>query len=126
MKEQCAQKFSRMHSVVFEKSEKRERKGSEDAEPADGSRSESVFETEVDTESGADSQCGEEKLSKRQTEKYGFLIITDFFVDFDFHGDSFQMMSIRQPVWWADMPDGIETRCFSVYIGFKAGGKDKI
>ena len=69
----------------MEESCNRNRRGHQQAEPACSFFSDDAAQTEIDTGRQTDSQHRTNKLPRRQTEKDGFPVCTDFFWNFDFY-----------------------------------------
>ncbi len=80
----CPDKLFCSHAVVFHKAENRKWERSNDAQPTDGFRAEHVSESEIHADCNADRQHREDELAQRQAHEDRFLIVADFFVDFDF------------------------------------------
>jgi len=72
------------HAVVFHKAENRKRERGNDAQPTDGFRAEHVPEPEIHADRNAYRQYRKDELAQRQAHEDRFLIVADFFVDFDF------------------------------------------
>ena len=73
------------HAVVVEKSCDSDWRRRQQAKPACSFFSDDAAQTEIDTGRQTDSQHRTNKLPRRQTEKDGFPVRTDFFWNFDFY-----------------------------------------
>ena len=71
----------------MEESCNRNRRGHQQAEPACGFFSDDAAQTEIDTGRQTDGENRTNKLPRRQAEKDGFPVCTDFFWNFDFDMD---------------------------------------
>ena len=76
------------HSVIAEESGHGYRCCQKQAEPACGFFSYDLMQSEINTGGDANGQSGADKLPGGQTEENGFLVLADFFWNFDFDGDS--------------------------------------
>ena len=78
-------KLFKGHAVVSEESAHGKGKCSKDTDPADLAVSHEISKSEIQEYRNDNRQPGEHKLPEGHAEEDCFLIISDFFVDFDFY-----------------------------------------
>ena len=81
----CPQHLFGGHTVVGEKTTSRKRRGAQDAHPADFFGSDNRLQGKVNAHRYADRQHRANKLPGVQPEKDIFVVVADFFWNFDFY-----------------------------------------